>query len=128
LSVQACAANNDFWLKHWRFGPMLGSARAVAGMKGVHADYIELGRDRIDHPLGDGVCTDRVDYSDLKHRTRAALARDVGALWRFPAAVDQPGSVSGWIKCGGAHAAAVAFVNPRQGYLFFEDGLIITLR
>ena len=128
LSVQARAADQDIWLKHWRFGPMHGSAPAIAGMKGVPADYIDLGHNRIDHPLGNGVCTDRVDYSDLKHRTRAALARDVGALWRFPAAVEQPGSVSGWIRCDGANVAAVAFINPRLGYLFFEYGLIITLR
>ena len=128
MSVQACAADNDFWLKHWRFGPLIGSAQAIAGMKGVHADYIDLRPDRIDHPLADGVCTNKVDYSDLRHRTRAALARDVGALWRFPAAVERPGSVSGWVRCNGYHAAAVAFVDPHLGYLFFEDGLIITLR
>ncbi|WP_442678198.1 hypothetical protein ACSBM8_11720 [Sphingomonas sp. ASY06-1R] len=121
-------AAQAFWLKHWRFGPMLGSPAARAAMKGVDAHYIDLRRDRIDHPLGDGVCTDRLDYSDLRHRTRAALAKDIGPFWRLPAAIERPGSVSGWIRCGGFNSAAVAFVHPRLGYLFFENGLVITLQ
>jgi hypothetical protein len=121
-------AAHPFWLKHWRFGGMAGSAAALASMRGVDAHYIDLRRDRIDHPLMGDPCTGKVDYRDLRHRTRAALAKDIGPFWRFPAAVERPGSVSGWIRCGGFHSAAVAFVSPRLGYLFFEEGLVITLR
>ena len=127
IAAPAYAHGDPFWMKRWQFGELLGSPRAIASMKGIPTEYLELRRDRVDHPLISGVCANKVDYSDLKHRTRAALAKRVGAFWRFPAAVERPGSVSGWIGCNRANVAAVAFVNPRLGYLFFEDGLVITL-
>ena len=123
----ATAAGAPFWQKTWRFGSITGNPQAVAGVRGTGADRLVLAVDRIDDPLGDG-CPAGVSYADLRHRSRAELARHIGPMWKLPVTIERAGSVSGWVRCGRENVAAVAFVDGREGYRFFEDGLVVTLR
>jgi hypothetical protein len=89
--------------------------------------HLALSPDGVADPLGED-CVAGVSYDDICPRDRAAAARHFGRHWRFPAALDTPGTVAGWVRCESGNLAAVAFVRPGLGYRFFEDGLVIELR
>ncbi|WP_442678485.1 hypothetical protein ACSBM8_13275 [Sphingomonas sp. ASY06-1R] len=127
LSAGACsAAGKPYWLKTWSFGEISGSKEAKAGVTQTGATQLGLEPDRVIDPLYEG-CPAGANYDDIKHRSRAELARHFGTSWRFPATLDAPASVAGWIRCKGVNVAPVAFVNPSLGYRFFEEGIVITL-
>lgn len=127
LSAGACsAAGNRYWLKDWTFGEISGSQEAKASVTQTGANHLGLEPDRVIDPLYEG-CPAGANYDDIKHRSRAELARHFGTSWRFPATLDAPGSVAGWIRCKNVNVAPVAFVSPSLGYRFFENGIVITL-
>lgn len=115
-----------YWLKDWRYGAAQGPASARAALKRTGAQHLLLARDRSVDPLG-GDCDGVVSYGDLQPRGRTALATHFGHFWRFPADLDTPGTIGGWVRCDGENEAAVAFRDARHGYRFFEDGPVIPL-
>jgi hypothetical protein len=126
-SATACAAaGKPFWLKNWSFGEVVGSAEAKAALAKTGANHLALQSDKVTDPLSEG-CAKDVSYADIKHRSKADMARHFGPFWRFPPTLDTPRSVAGWVRCNGHNVAPVAFVNSQLGYRFFEDGIVITL-
>lgn len=111
----------------WRFGAVSGPSGTRALLAHTGAGHLGLRRDGVTDPLGKE-CGAGVGYGGIRPRDRAAMARHFGPHRRFPAVLDTPGTVAGWVRCDGADRAAVAFVRPGLGYGFFEDGLVIELR
>ncbi|WP_338662929.1 hypothetical protein VQH23_22630 [Pararoseomonas sp. SCSIO 73927] len=126
-AAPAGAEGDPFWIREWHFGAVSGPPGARARLARTGASRLVLRRDGVSDPLGES-CGAEVDYADIRPRDRAAMARHFGPHWRFPVVLDTPGTVAGWVRCGGTNLVAVAFVRPGLGYQFFEDGLVIALR
>ncbi|MCR0985071.1 hypothetical protein [Roseomonas populi] len=126
-ATPAGAAEDPFWMRDWTFGAVSGppGPRALLARTGVR--HLALRREGLTDPLGES-CAAEVGYDDIRPRDRGAIARHFGPHWRFPAVLDTPGTVAGWVRCGDVNAVAVAFMRPGLGYRFFEDGLVIALR
>jgi hypothetical protein len=128
LSLAAAArAPAPFWQKSWTISGVVGRSAAATPVAAEIGAPVVLTADRARTPYSTE-CAGKPDYRDVRARPRRELARYFGPHWKFPTALGAR-PVAGWVRCpGGGNIGAFAFTDARQGYYFFEEGLVLTLR
>jgi hypothetical protein len=126
LGLIGPAAAAEFWLKAWTVAAIEGAAEQRQALAGAIGQKIVLSERQIVDPLSRD-CEAGVDLSDIRLRPVGELAGHFGALWTWPKFAEKE-EIFGWARCEGSNIGAFAFVGPQQGYLFYEDGVIVELR
>ena len=126
LQAPSLAAPVPFWQKTWTIAAISGTADQTKGIAGLVGKPVTLSPTKVETPLTEP-CATAPDYRDVIKRPRARLGRHFGAFWRWPPRLGAM-PVYGWVRCERTNVGAFAFADAAHGYLFYEDGIVVSLR